>query len=150
MKDLIVSIGNPFMGDDGIGQAILDELMRRGATADLMDLGTDIMRLSLYGKGYRRIVILDSLRGAGTPGEVLSFSEGEMVRDLDSRIRSAHLMGSIEAIQVLKIASPDLSRTEFNLVGIVAKRIETGKSLSPEVASSIKTAADRVESILRR
>lgn len=148
MKDLVVAIGNPFMGDDGIGQAILEELRRRGIRADLLDLGTDIMRLSLFGRGYDRIIILDSLRGTGEPGEVLSFSGAGFDRDLDSSIRSAHLMGSVEAVQIMKRVSPYLSGTEFHMVGIVAKRIETGEGLSSEVGSSIGAAADRVGSIL--
>jgi hydrogenase maturation protease len=150
LKALVVSIGNLYMRDDGVGQAIMETLRRRSVKADLIDLGTDIMRISLYGEGYDDIIILDSLRGGGTPGEVLSFSGPRLDRDLDSRIRSAHMMGSIEALQVLRSVNPAFDRTVFHMVGIVAKDISTGEGLSLEVGSSVEIAADRVEKILLR
>jgi hydrogenase maturation protease len=148
LKGLVVAIGNPFMKDDGVGQAVLGELRKRPIEATLLDLGTDIMRLSLHGDGYDVIVIVDSLRGAGEPGKVMSFDEAGMVRDLESNIRSAHLMGSIEAIQVLREIRPSLARARFHFVGVVVKEISVGEGLSPAVGSAVPEAVDAVLSAL--
>jgi len=137
------------MRDDAIGPSILDELSFRHLSADLIDLGTDIFKLSLYGEGYDRIVILDSFRGGGVPGDVLSFSGEEMTRSLDARIRSAHLIGSIEALELLRAVKPSLKDVRFHLVGVVSGDISTGEGLSPEVERAIPSAADVVESLLR-
>jgi hydrogenase maturation protease len=146
---LIAAIGNRFMRDDGVGGAMLDEMASRGSSADLIDLGTDIFKLSIYGEGYDDIIILDSLRGGGVPGTVRSFSGSELARSLDSMIRSAHLIGSIEALEMLQAVKPSLRDVRFHLVGIVAAEISTGEGLSPEVARSIDEAADAVEMLLK-
>ncbi|MDG6224693.1 MAG: hydrogenase maturation protease [Candidatus Thermoplasmatota archaeon] len=148
MRPLIVSIGNPFMRDDGIGQAILIELKDRGVDADLIDLGTDMLRLSLYGEGYCDIVVLDSLRGAGLAGEVLSFSGEGIVRSLDSRMRSAHRMGSIEALEVLRSFKQSLKGARFHFVGIVADDISIGEGLTEDVKRAVPVAADIVCGLL--
>jgi hydrogenase maturation protease len=138
------------MRDDGIGPAILDELFARGSLdVDLLDLGTDIFKLSIFGEGYEEIVVLDSFRGGGEAGEVKVYSGEDMTRSLDARIRSAHLIGSIEAIELLKAVKPSLGRTLFHMVGIVSKDISTGEGLSPEAAMSVRKAADEVERIVR-
>lgn len=144
MRPLLVSIGNPFMMDDGIGQAILLEVKDRDVEADLIDLGTDILRLSLHGEGYNDIVILDSLRGGGRPGEVLSFSGEGIGRSLESKMRSAHLMGSIEALEVLRSIKPSLKNARFHFVGIVAGDISIGEGLTEEVRRAVPEAADIV------
>jgi len=148
MRPLVVAIGNPFMRDDGVGQAILDELERDGVDADLIDLGTDLFRLTRHSKGRRTIIIADAFRGGGAPGDVLSFSGEGLCRELDSRIRSAHLIGSIEVIEVLREVDPCLSEADIHMVGVVVKDISTGEGLSREVRSSVPEAARKVREML--
>lgn len=148
-RTLVVSIGNRYMHDDGAGGAVLHELEDRGFCADLIDLGTDLFKLSIYGEGYDDIIIIDSLRGGGDPGEVRTFSGDELTRSLDARIRSAHLIGSVEALELLRAAKPSLQKVRFHLVGIVVSDISTGEGLSTDVARSVGAAADMVELLLK-
>jgi hydrogenase maturation protease len=147
-RTLVVSIGNRYMRDDGVGALVLESLRCRGTLAQTLDLGTDLFKLSLYGEGYDDIVIIDSLRGGGEPGRVLVYSGEDLTRSLDAKIRSAHIIGSIEAIELLKAAKPSLRGICFHLVGIVVRDISTGEGVSEEVAGSVSAAADAVERIL--
>ena len=68
---LVIGVGSPLMGDDGLGLAAL-EALRAGWTfepaLELMDGGTWGMNLLPFIESSSRVVILDAIRAGGEPG----------------------------------------------------------------------------------
>lgn len=146
---LVVALGSSVMQDDGVGAAILAELRGRGLQAELVELGTDLLRLRLFFDGHPTVILLDALRGGGEPGSVLSFSGDELQARLEGKLRNPHLMGVVEGLGILKAVDSEVAKAEFHLVGVVAETIDKGESLSPVVEQAVVKAADRVEALVR-
>ena len=137
------------MTDDGVGEAVLDELRRRKTDAELYDMGVDLFRMTSVYNGQEKVIIVDALRGGSEkPGSILVFSGEELTEKLDSRIRSAHMLGSIEALEILKRLNDDLAGADIHMVGIVAQTIDSGESLTPNVQEAVPKAADLIEKLL--
>ena len=66
---LIVGLGNPLMGDDGVG-AVLAESLAGRADADVLIGGTDLLRCAAQIEGRERVILIDAVIG-DTPGEII-------------------------------------------------------------------------------
>ena len=68
---LVLALGNPLRGDDGVGAAVLEHLRRSGALpgqVDLVDGGTAGLETVLLLQGYRRAMIIDAADMRLAPG----------------------------------------------------------------------------------
>ena len=95
----IIGIGNPMMGDDGIGPRLISELQGSDLGADLIDMGTGGMQLVHVLAGYGSVLIIDSADMGLSPGESRVFSPEEVVSLKETRAYSLHdwdLMRTIE------------------------------------------------------
>ena len=146
MKTLVVGVGSDVMGDDGIGQVVVEELRKRGCPCDLAILGTDIFRLRLHYRGHERIIIVDALRGI-PPGDVKVYGRDEFSK-LNGSIRHAHLLGIVEAMDIMSLADPNIKEAEVMLVGVGAERIDKGIGLSPRAREGVKRAVDVIFEIV--
>jgi hydrogenase maturation protease len=141
---LLVALGSPLMQDDGVGIKILEELQRRGVKADYIDLGTDIFRLRIFFNNHSKIVVVDALTGGGSPGSVFIYHQTDFKKKLTGIIKNSHHLSFYETIELLRMADPNLAKTEIYLVGVVAKKIDKGIKLSRPVEQAIQRAADTV------
>ena len=59
---LVLALGNPWRGDDGIGSAVLDALSKQKLpnTVTLLDGGTPSLETALILEDYRRTIIVDA------------------------------------------------------------------------------------------
>ncbi|HXW98139.1 MAG TPA: hydrogenase maturation protease, partial [Methanomicrobiales archaeon] len=70
MKVRVIACGNPLMGNDAAGPAVMACLLERHPDLDAVDGGTGGLGLVPLMEGYDRIVIVDATSGLGRPGEV--------------------------------------------------------------------------------
>ena len=63
MKTLVLGIGNPLLGDDGVGIHAARELAERNTRNDVtvMDIGTDGLNLLEVMMGYDRLIVIDAI-----------------------------------------------------------------------------------------
>ncbi|MCD4733107.1 hydrogenase maturation protease, partial [bacterium] len=72
---LVASLGNPLVGDDGVGLAVLKQLEQQELPVEvkLVDLGTDLLALSSHLDGIGKVILLDAVNFGGEPGELRRF-----------------------------------------------------------------------------
>lgn len=149
---LVVGLGNPILGDDGVGWRVIDELDEIDHDeASLQQAhvgGVSLMELLV---GYRRVIIVDAIIDPeDEPGTVwckpLSAVETGVVSHLDST-RDAPLPAAIEASRATGADMP----SDIDVVGIVIDSDDAfGEDMSDVVAAAVPVAAAEVAGALRR
>ena len=128
---LVAGLGNPLMGDEGVGVRVAEALQARcGLPPDVevLDLGTAGMKLLHAIRGRRRAILVDCARMGDPPGTIRRFTE----RQVRSRKELAGLsLHEADLLGVLELAArlgekPD----EVVLFGIEPADLSPGEGLS--------------------
>jgi len=138
----VIGIGNPMMGDDGVGPRVIAELQCARLGADLIDLGTGGMTLVHVLARYRAVVIVDAVDMGLSPGKARVFAAAEAVSIKEMRAYSLHdwdLMRSIEISRELGEAPETVL-----IVAVQPGVVEMGEVLSREVESGIPRYVEEV------
>jgi hydrogenase maturation protease len=144
MKTLVIGLGNPILGDDGVGWKVAEEV-RKKIPADLC---VDVECLSLGGIslmehliGYPRAILVDAFALDDPIGSILILKLDDLPNYSAYHTTSAHDTSLQNAIAMGKSLGAKLP-TEVMVVGIATKRIhEFSEELSPPVAESVPLAA---------
>ncbi len=82
MKQAIIGIGNPLMGDDGAGIAVLNLLKQRKSELpediDYVEMGTGGINLVHVLADYDKVVLIDAAKFGGQPAEIRKFRPDEV------------------------------------------------------------------------
>ena len=137
-KILVVGVGNRLLGDEGIGPHIIDRLSRThmSPNVDMIDCGCDLLSLALYMGQPEKIIVIDVIRGEGRPGEIYRFDYTRPTA-ANTKMRSAHQLGTADVLYLLKLAYPALANTNITVIGVEPKTMELNAGLSKEVKKSI-------------
>jgi hydrogenase maturation protease len=136
---LIIGLGSPVMGDEGVGYWVADALSHDPRlpvkTAVLLG-GTDLLRLADKMEGYSKIILIDAVLDPQNPGRVEVFEDDFSA--LKDRQENAHQLSVVQAIELLRVASPTLQQTQFVLilVGIAGAKLK--QRLSPELQERLR------------
>jgi hydrogenase maturation protease len=153
---LILGLGNPLRGDDGVGSAVIAMLRspRFAAalppTCTLRDGGTPGLETALLLDGYGRALIIDAAEMGLDPGGVRIFAPDEVRLHIQAAgLRSfTHMAGLAEAL-ALGAALGDMP-AEIAIVGIQPASLNWEIGLSPAVAAAVPVACEHVIGWLRR
>lgn len=133
---VVIGVGNPLMGDDGVGLAALERLRQWDFEpyVECVDGGTWGMNLLGFVEQAEQLIILDAIASGLEPGSPVTLEADEIPRFLSTKL-SPH---QIELREVLALAElrgtlPD----RFVALGLEPARIEMSERLSPEVAAGI-------------
>lgn len=145
-RALVIGVGNPLRGDDGVGLAVAAEL---AADRGLRVVESDGEPVSLIGlwDGAATVVVVDAVSSGADPGTVITVpAEREIPAALFRH--STHLFGVADAIEL----SRALGRLPGRLVvvGVEGGDFTPGAGLSPPVAAAVCGAADRVREVAGR
>lgn len=155
----VLAVGNPIMGDDGIGLEILAELqglvsqrpawkaaIARGEMS-LLEGGTNGMELVPVVQEAERLLILDSVApGKGRqPGQALHMS-GDHVPRLLSMKMSPHQVGLLDVLSSARLTGKEPAVLE--VVGVVSEKVDLHLGLTATAASGIKPAVGYAAQIL--
>ncbi len=145
---LVLGLGNPLMGDDGLGLRALARLRQEWAVEDveLVDGGTWGMNLLPLIEDAGRVLLLDAIDVGAAPGALIELEPDQLPR-LFARKLSPH---EIDLREVLALAQ--LRGTlpiETVALGIQPRDVELSTELTPEVAAPLDTLLDRVIARLR-
>jgi hydrogenase maturation protease len=140
---LVLGMGNTLLMDDGVGPWMVEELRGRGdfpaGEVEFVDGGT--LGLALLGRlvGRRAVVILDAVRLGGAPGTVHRLTQDQVLGS-GSRSATAHEGNVGELLRtamVLEELPPSVT-----LIGVEAKRLESGFGLSAPVRRALPRALE--------
>src|SRR5512145_2694414 len=133
---LVLALGNPLRGDDGIGLAVLEQLKHRDLPPDveLLDGGTCGLEIVLEFGGRSAVVVVDAAGFGGEPGELRRFDLLALApRSAEWGVGHAHgLAASIELAGALGLLPPQLV-----LYAVQPGSVESLLALSDTVAASI-------------
>ena len=158
MKTVVIGLGNPILGDDGVGWRVVEEVKREMtlSTASLVD-GDEIVVdcLSLGGIslmehliGYQRVILVDAFLSEGEPGMIHVARLGEIPNYSAFHISSAHDTSLQNALKLGRELGANLPE-DVMVVGISIKHIQDfGEELSPPVAEAVSKAAQIVMDLL--
>ncbi|MBN2149162.1 MAG: hydrogenase maturation protease [Anaerolineales bacterium] len=154
-KILVVGLGNPILGDDGVGWAVAHEVEtqlkdhRNDVEFDYLSLGG----LSLMERfiNYKHVVLIDSIRSGQHPiGSVLRFtledladvSGGHMTAAHDTSLKTALVIG-----RNLEAALPD--DKDIHIIAIEAEYVyDFQESLTPPIAAAVPAAVKQTLTLL--
>jgi hydrogenase maturation protease len=145
---LVLGLGNPLRGDDGVGSRVVEKLIRRGVPPGVEILNGGAVGLGLLNlmEERERVIIVDAARMGRRPGEFIRFvpDDGFLASRFDSF--SLHNTGLSE---VLALANA-LDRTLPQVVIFGVQPAEVGwiEGLSPAVEAAVPALVDAVLSEL--
>ena len=139
-RTLILGLGNPLLGDEGIGVWVVEELKELDLPAgvELADGGTAGLGLIGLMEGYQRVIFVDAADMGRPPGHVVRFTPSEVQFKTAEAPLSLHQIGLGEALVVAEAL--EMAPAELIIIGIQPGRIEEGVGLIPEVEGAIPQA----------
>lgn len=146
---VVIGVGNPLMGDDGLGLVVLERLRESWTFTpwlELLDGGTWGLNLLPHVERARRVMFLDAIDVGQAPGTLVELQGDEIPRFLARKL-SPH---QIDVKEVLALA--ELRGTlpeEVVALGLQPESVEMRISLSPRVAGGLDVLVDRVLERLR-
>jgi hydrogenase maturation protease len=146
---LVLGVGSPLMGDDGLGLAAL-EALRSGWTFDppveLVDGGTWGMMLLPQIEEAKRLLIVDAIRAGGRPGELVELDREALPRGLGTKLSPHQIdLREVLALADLRGRLPEDSAA----LGLEPDRVEMDAELSECAAASLPALVDRIIALLR-
>lgn len=147
---LLVGLGNTLAGDDGVGSRVAAALAvdpRLPAVVEVLQAGSDLLRLEPQLEGRRDIVLVDALLSPLRVGTVL-------VRvgtpDLDDRQTHAHHLSAVQAMALLRTVVPALAGVRCTWITIAIADTRISHELSPALAAETPLILDRILAELDR
>lgn len=160
MKTLIVGLGNPILGDDGVGWKVAEEVKRQltspsaplllgeGSEVDVDCLSLGGISLMEHLIGYERAILIDAITSNQEIGSVIVSNLNEMPDYSAFHIASAHDTSLQNALKLGKSMGVSLPK-EVIVVGIATDHIyDFSESLSPAVARAVLKATKIVINLL--
>ena len=145
--NLVIGLGNPLMGDEGIGWHVIQQLAgdpRLPEGTDLLWGGTDLLACAEQMEGRRRIILVDSILDASPVGSVTVFGNGDGLRGLEDRQEHVHHLSLTQALHLLHLASPSLGAARFSLIAVSIDSARIKPELSPVLAARMPQILNRV------
>jgi len=156
MKTLIIGLGNPILGDDGIGwrvaeaiEEIINSQHKSYPHVDIDYLSVGGLRLMERLIGYDRAIIIDAITTKKfPPGTVMSFPLEDLPNQAVGHLSSAHdttLQNALKAGRSFGAQLPE----NIRIVAIESERVyDFTDELTPPAASAIPEAVQMVDEIL--
>jgi hydrogenase maturation protease len=144
-RDAVVALGNPLMGDEGIGPALLERLRRHPLLSpqiDLLDTAGSILNALHALKDRRKVVFLDCALMGLQPGDYRRFlpSQAQSAKTLPGlSLHEGDLLGMLETARLLGETAE-----EVVIFGIEPERVEPGIGLSATLAARLAQYVDEI------
>ena len=145
MKTIVIGLGNPILGDDGVGWRVVGEIQMHLPASPLIDfecLSLGGIGLMEHLIGYDRAILIDAfVSEAEAVGSILVRHLNDLPNYSAFHITSAHDTSLQSAIQLGQTMGAQLP-AEVIVIGIATRQIhEFGETLSAPVAEALPEAA---------
>jgi hydrogenase maturation protease len=151
---LIVGLGNPVLGDDGVGWRVAEQieqkLKKQVLPAEVTFLAVGGLRLMEHLIGWEAGILIDAITtGKHLPGHVTSFPLADLPAPFAGHMGSAHdasLPTALSVGEALGAPLPD----RIWIVAVEAQvTLDFSEALSPPVAAAVEPAAREALRIAR-
>jgi hydrogenase maturation protease len=138
---LVLGVGNPIMGDDGVGQRLLQALAARAPALDgveFLDAGTLGLVLLPRLERCSALLALDAAQLGDAPGEWRVYEGAQLDEFLKTARTSVHELGLRDLLDAARLTGSLPARRA--LVGVQPARLGWGTALSPAVEAAVPAA----------
>lgn len=147
MRTLVLGIGNPILGDDGIGFHVAQELAReiKDENVDVKDTSIDGFNLLDLIVGYDKVIIIDAIMTKdGEVGEIYKLRPENFVRTvhLATSLHNANLATAIE------VGRRFLAEQMPREVVVFAVEIEEVTKFTEEMTGRVRKAISRAVNLV--
>ncbi len=134
---LVVGLGNPLRGDDGVGPRVAQALAEAALPpeVEVLDGGTRGLEVVNMLEGRRRAIFVDAADLGRAPGEFARFTLDQVRLLGDDGHLSVHAAGLRDAL--LLAEALDMLPLEVIIYGVQPARLEWDDALSPEVEATL-------------
>ena len=153
MKILVIGLGNPILGDDGVGWKIADEVAAAVGPQSPIEIDTAALGgLSLMERmlDYDRVVLVDSMETGQNPvGSVQTFPLASLPDPMAGHSASTHDTSLITALKTAESIGADIPK-RVDVVAIEAQNVyDFSEELSPSVAAAVPKAVQAVLDLIQ-
>ncbi len=156
MKTLVAGLGNPILGDDGVGWVVakkVEEQIKSIHPAIKIECyalaGISLMEQMI---GFERVILIDSLNTGKYPqGEVVTFTLDSLEDLTFGHSASAHDLSLKQALVLGRSMNADLpDDQQVYVIAIEARHVyDFQESLTPEIEASVPIAVQEVLKVLK-
>lgn len=153
-RTVIVGLGNPLLGDDGIGWRVAEQVQRllpdSGSSVEVDCLAVGGLRLMERLAGYDRAILIDAITTGQQPAGAVSCFPLENLPDLMAdHLSSAHDTSLPTALKLGRLMGVGLPHM-VTVVGVEAQcLLDFTEDLTPCVAAAVPRAAQLVIDLLK-
>lgn len=147
MRTLVLGIGNPILGDDGVGFHIAQELANeiKDENIDVKDTSVDGLNLLELIVGYDKVIIIDAIMTEdGEVGEIYQLKPEDIGKPAQSII-SAHHLNLLTAIKLGKRLFP---KKMPGAVIVFAVGIQEVTEFTEEMTGKVKEAIPKAVNLI--
>ena len=147
MRTLVLGIGNPILGDDGVGFHIAQELAKeiKDENIDVKDTSIGGLNLLELIVGYNKVIIIDAIMTQdGEAGEVYRLGPEDIGEPAQSTI-SAHHLNLLTTIKLGKKLFPKKMPGE---VIVFAVNIQEVTEFTEEMTRKVREAIPKVVNLV--
>jgi hydrogenase maturation protease len=133
---LILGVGNLLLSDEGVGVHVAQKMMEMELPpgVSVVEGGTDGFGLINVILEADRIILIDAVRGGGSPGDIYRFNVEGCNPFPDLFKTSVHQISILEVINMSGLIG---STPETTVIGIEPKSLEMKMELTPEIDAKI-------------
>jgi len=141
---LVIGLGNPLRGDDGVGPRVVRELDRRGLPEGVtaLDVGTGGLDLLRVLEGRKHVVLVDAADVGREPGQFVRFRPDQARLVFAGDRLSLHHAGLGEVLALADALGRALP--EMVIFGVQPAEVAWGEGLSPAVEATLPILIDAV------
>ena len=136
MTTLVLALGNPLLGDEGVGLRALQALASAAdfpPSVELLDGGTAGLSLVPRLRSADRVLVLDAVSAGRPPGTVMRLDGVELGRERSGKI-STHQIGLEDILAASRLSD---GPEEIVILGVEPASLSLGVGLSAPVESAI-------------
>jgi hydrogenase maturation protease len=134
---LVLGVGNPLLGDEGVGPRAIEELSRRfrfSPEIDLLDGGTAGLSLLPRILEAERLLVLDAIQAGEPPGSLLALDGKGLASGKGAKL-SPHQVGLGEVLALTRFRG---GPREVVVMGVEPETLNLQIGLSPKVAAALE------------
>ncbi len=146
---LALGVGNPLMGDDGLGVELIKRLAERNLPPEvrLEDGGTLGISLLPLLEDADTVLILDAVKTGAPPGSAVTLNADELPRYF-STLLSPHQIGLKEVLAAAQLC--DAMPRKLMLIGLEAQNTDFCAPMSDAVQAAIPSMLEFIEEQIKR
>ncbi len=147
----VLGLGNVLMNDDGFGPFVIEHLLAAydfPEEVEVLDVGTPGLDLTPYLSHAEVVIIVDTVKSRGAPGELRLYRRDEILAKPPEPRLSPHDPGLKDTLFTLTLAGT--VPREVYLVGAIPGAVSMGSALTPALLAAVPRAAAEVVAELTR